>query len=66
MASNLDIDYNLLEEAQKIGGHKTKKATVNEALAEYIHRHRQSEIPELFGKLEWNPEYDYKKERSRG
>lgn len=65
MASNLDIDYNLLDEAQKISGHKTKKATVNEALAEYIHRRRQTEIPKLFGKLEWDPDFNYKKERSR-
>ncbi len=38
MATNLAIDDNLILEAQKIGGHKTKKLTVTEALKEYIRR----------------------------
>ena len=32
MATNLAIDDGLLEEARKVGGHRTKKATVTEAL----------------------------------
>jgi Arc/MetJ family transcription regulator len=32
MPTNLAIDDELLSEAQKIGGHRTKKDTVNEAL----------------------------------
>jgi Arc/MetJ family transcription regulator len=36
MATNLAIDDRLLEEARKIGGHRTRKATVTEALEEYI------------------------------
>ena len=38
MATNLAIDEHLLEQALRAGGHRTKKATVNEALAEYIRR----------------------------
>ncbi|MBI5895025.1 MAG: type II toxin-antitoxin system VapB family antitoxin, partial [Desulfobacterales bacterium] len=34
MATNLAIDDELLEEAKMIGGHKTKKAVVTEALKE--------------------------------
>jgi len=41
MATNLAIDQKLLEEAQKLGGKKTKKDTVNEALIEYIQRRKQ-------------------------
>ncbi len=60
MPTNLAIDDRLLNEAKKIGGQKTKKATVNEALKEYIQRRRQTEILEMFGQIDFDPEYDYK------
>jgi len=65
MATNLAIDDRLLEEAQRVGGHRTKKATVTEALHEYIQRRNQAKIIELFGKIEFDPKYDYKKQRRR-
>lgn len=65
MPTNLAIDDALLEEAQKIGGHKTKKATVTEALEEYIRRRKQSQIVNLFGTVEFDPKYDYKKQRRK-
>ncbi|HEY0372407.1 MAG TPA: type II toxin-antitoxin system VapB family antitoxin [Thermoanaerobaculia bacterium] len=65
MPTNLAIDDALLEEAQKIGGHKTKKATVTEALEEYIQRRKQSRIVSLFGTVEFDPKYDYKKQRRK-
>ena len=49
MATNLAIDDRLLDEALKVGGHRTKKATVTEALEEYVRRRRQVKIVELFG-----------------
>jgi len=65
MATNLAIDEHLLDEALRAGGHRTKKATVNEALAEYIRRRKQRGIVALFGKLDVDPRYDYKKQRSK-
>ena len=65
MATNLAIDDNLIIEAKKIGGHKTKKDAVTEALKEYIQRRKQMEIIELFGKIEYDSKYDYKKGRNR-
>jgi Arc/MetJ family transcription regulator len=65
MATNLAIDDRLLEEAQKMGGHRTKKATVTEALTEYIQRRKQARILELFGTVEFDPKYDYKKQRRK-
>ena len=65
MATNLAIDDKLLIEAQSIGGNKTKKATVTEALSEYIQRRRQLQITSLFGKVDYDPDYDYKATRSR-
>lgn len=65
MATNLDIDPRLLEEALRVGGEATEKATVTRALEEFIARRRQKSLLELFGKLDWDPSYDYKSERSR-
>ncbi len=63
MATNLAIDDKLLEEARIIGKHATKKAVVNEALAEYIQRRKQAEIIRLFHSVEYDQNYDYKKQR---
>ncbi|MCB0593790.1 MAG: type II toxin-antitoxin system VapB family antitoxin [Lewinellaceae bacterium] len=65
MATNLDIDPKLLEEALKAGGLKTKKATVNKALEEFIQRRKQEDILALFGSIVYDPEYDYKTHRDR-
>ena len=65
MATNLAIDDRLLDEALKVGGHRTKKATVTEALEEYVRRRRQQQIVELFGTIEFDPAYDEKKQRRR-
>ena len=66
MPTNLAIDDQLIAEAQKIGGHRTKKDTVNEALREYIQRRRQAKLVGLFGRIDFDPSYDYKKQRRRG
>lgn len=65
MATNLALDDNLIAEALRLGGHKTKKETVTTALQEYIQRRKQLQILELFGKMEYDPNYDYKSERMR-
>ena len=66
MATNLSLDPKLLERALEVSGEKTKKAAVTKALKEFIARREQRRILELFGKLDWNPEYEPKRERSRG
>lgn len=65
MVTNVAIDDRLLEEARRIGGHRTKKAAVTEALREYILRRKQMKIVELFRTVKFDPKYDYKKQRRR-
>ena len=65
MPTNLAIDEKLLNHALSIGGHKTKRDTVNEALREFIQRRQRVELVKLFGKVEYDVLYDYKKERRR-
>ena len=63
MATNLAIDNDLLNLAQDIGKKATKKATVTEALEEYIARRKRLKALEAFGTLDSNTSYDYKKDR---
>jgi len=65
MATRLTIDDALLDEAQRLGGHATKSATVTEALEEYIRWRKQLKILELAGKIDFDPTYDYKKLRRK-
>jgi Bacterial antitoxin of type II TA system, VapB len=65
MATNIDIDETLLDEALRVGGHRTKKATVNEALAEYVLHRKQAGVVRLFGTIDMDPAYDYKKQRRK-
>ena len=65
MATNLSIDPELIDRALALSGEQTKKAAVTMALREFIARREQKHLLELFGKLEWDADYDYKAERSR-
>lgn len=65
MATSLSIDPELLDRALQVSGERTKKAAVTMALREFIARREQKRILELFGNLDWDPDYDYKAERSR-
>jgi len=65
MATNLNIDVNLLEEAYVLCGLKTKREAVNLALQEFIQRHKQKELLKFINKIDFDENYDYKKERSR-
>ena len=63
MATNLGIDDRLLERARSVGGYRTKRETVNEALREFIERRERLALIKLFGKIDYDSRYDYKKER---
>jgi Arc/MetJ family transcription regulator len=59
MPSNLAIDDQLLEQARRVGGHRTKRATVNKALEEYVERRKRAGILELIGRIEFDRRFDY-------
>jgi Arc/MetJ family transcription regulator len=65
MATNLQIDDNLIKKAVRLGKHRTKKAAVTQALVDYIHHLEQEKIGSLFGAIEYDPSYDYKGQRVR-
>lgn len=53
MRTNIEIDEDLMEEAMKISGLKTKKATVEAGLKLIISLSLQEKIRKLRGKLKW-------------
>ena len=65
MPTNLAIDGGLLDQALSIGGYRTKRETVNEALREFIQRRKRLELLKLVGKVAYDARYDYKQERRR-
>jgi Arc/MetJ family transcription regulator len=63
MPTNLAIDDQLLDQARSVGGYRTKRETVNEALREFIQRRQRLELAKLAGKVAYDAQYDYKRER---
>jgi len=66
LPTNLAIDDRLIDQARRIGRHKTKKEAVTAALKEYIQRRRQQRVLDLVGQIEYEPGYEYKELRKRG
>jgi len=65
MPTNLALDDRLIEQAKRLGRHKTKKDTVNAALDEYIRRREQALVIPLFGTIAFDSKFDYKRERAK-
>lgn len=65
MATNVHLDDDLISEAQRLGKHRSKRATIDEALREYVQRRKQLEILQLFGQIDYDESYDYKASRYR-
>lgn len=65
MPTNLNIDDALLAEAQRLGGFRTKRETVEAALADYVQHQNQLGMLKLRGKIDFDPTYDYKAGRNR-
>jgi Bacterial antitoxin of type II TA system, VapB len=65
MPTNLALDDTLIKKIVKLGKFRSKKDAVNTAMSEYVQRHSQASIIELFGTIDYDEDYDYKKLRSR-
>ena len=65
MATNLNIDDARINRAVELGGHRTKRAAVTQALEDYVDHLEQAKIVGLFGTVDYDPRYDYKQQRRR-
>ncbi len=63
MTTNIEIDPTLIQEALTLGEHQTEKIVIEAALQEYIQRRKQLKVLELFGTIDYDPDYDYKQQR---
>jgi Arc/MetJ family transcription regulator len=53
MRTNIEIDDDLMREARRLTGLKTKREAVDLALRELVARHRRLGILELRGRVQW-------------
>ena len=53
MRTNIEIDDEVLREAQRLVGTRTKRATVYLALRELVARHRRIGVLDLRGRVHW-------------
>ena len=58
MRTNIVLDDNLIDRAQKLTGIKTKREVVQEALRTLILLREQAEVRQLRGKLNWQGNLD--------
>ncbi len=65
MATNLDLDPELLDQVLALSGERSKKAAVTQALREFVARRSQRRLLDLMGTLDWDSDYDHKRERGR-
>lgn len=52
MPTNLALDDHMIDEARRLGKHRTKREAVNAALSEYVRRQKQKRILDLFGTVD--------------
>lgn len=65
MPTNVKLDEKMVEEAVRLGNFRTKQEALNVALAEFVARRNRLRILELGGKIEFRPDWDYKKMRGK-
>jgi len=66
MLTNIDIDDELVAEAMRITGARTKREVVDRALREMVARAHRPSVRELFGIGGVDPDYDPKAPWARG
>ncbi len=53
MRTNIEIDDEVMNQARRVAGTRTKRETVDLALRELVARRRQRDILDLRGRISW-------------
>lgn len=61
----ITVDDSLIEEAVRVGNHRTKEEAATAALLEYGEAHKRREILDWIGKVDYYNDYDPKRLRGR-
>jgi Arc/MetJ family transcription regulator len=65
MAINIQIDEALIKEALTFDSQQSERDVVEQALREYVQRRKQIKIIDLFGTIDYDKDYNYKKQRQK-
>ncbi len=60
MRTNVVLDDELIDEALKLSGVKTKKDVIDFALREFVSTRKRENLLDLEGTIEFQEDYDYK------
>ena len=63
MRASFPIEETLVDTARQVGNHPSREAAIEAALREYVERHRQVQIIEMFGMVEFDSTCNYKEAR---
>ncbi|MCY4499144.1 MAG: type II toxin-antitoxin system VapB family antitoxin [Rhodospirillaceae bacterium] len=66
MRTNIELDQDLVQEAQQLSQIKTKRALVHQALLEFVANRKRLDLRELEGSNLLDLEYDHKALRQAG
>lgn len=65
VATSLNINDALLQEALALDDQTTVDTLVETALREYIQRRKRLKVLDLFGTIDYDSDYDYKQQRQQ-
>ena len=65
MRTNVEIDDDLMQEAQRLTGLKTKRAAIEAGLRMLVRVKRQEDILHLAGKVHWEGDLDEMRRQDR-
>ncbi|NJL99499.1 MAG: type II toxin-antitoxin system VapB family antitoxin [Synechococcaceae cyanobacterium SM2_3_2] len=64
MQITLNLDDALVQDAMSLNPDLTLEKAIESALAFYVKQQQRLKIIELLGAIDYDPDYDYKKQRS--
>ena len=64
MRTNIELDDDLVREAQALSGISTKRAVVHQALREFVANRKRLDLRDLEGSDLLDPDYDHKAPRA--
>jgi hypothetical protein len=65
VVTQFNINNTLLQEALALDDQITVDVLVETALREYIQRRKRLKVLNLFGTIDYDPDYDYKQQRQQ-
>ena len=66
MRTNIELDQDLVREAQQLSRIKTKRALIHQALLEFVAHRKRLDLRDLEGSNLLDPDYDHKALRATG